>query len=248
MKGMKVLNQVIAVEKGIKTRNYSEFTELHKQSHKIDTFNGFVKTYMKKDEEGEDYPQEKKKVTTTVPEQIKLAVKLLTEMYDITACKEYANCNAKADIVVEGKVIAKDVPATYLLFLEKQIIDLRTFIFNLPALDETEDWTIDVNSGLYKTEPTVTHKSKKVQKPITLAEATDKHPAQVQLISEDIMVGYWNTVKSSGAMPAPIKKELLERAEKFSSAVKCAREKANMQPVEDIHIGAGILSYIFNGQ
>jgi hypothetical protein len=56
------LNQIVAVEKGVKSRVYGEITEMHKASQKPDLFNGFVKTYRKKDEEGEDYPQERKKV------------------------------------------------------------------------------------------------------------------------------------------------------------------------------------------
>jgi hypothetical protein len=81
---MKVLNQIIAMEKGIKSRNYGGFTEIHKVASKLDLFNGFVKTYKKKDEEGEDYPQEKKKVTSNVQELIGNASKLLTETFDIT--------------------------------------------------------------------------------------------------------------------------------------------------------------------
>ncbi len=34
------------------------------------------------------------------------------------------------------------------------------------------------------------------------AEATDKHPAQAELYCEDMPIGYWTTVKFSGALPA----------------------------------------------
>jgi len=242
---MKQLNQIIAVEKGVKSRAYSDISEIHKLSQKSDLFNGFSKTYRKLHDEGEDYPQEKKKVTKTALSQIDTMKKVMSEMFDITATKDYANCNAVADIVVEGNVIAKDVPATFLLFLEKQVNDMRTFVEALPVLDESEDWLFDVNSGQYKTEPTITHKSKKVQKPIVLAEATKEHPAQTQLISEDVLVGYWDTIKYSGALPIPQKKEILERIEKFSSAVKCAREKANSVDAKDVYVGGSIFNYIF---
>jgi len=243
---MKQLNQVIAMEKGIKSRAYAKVTEIHKISTKSDLFNGFTKTYKKKDEEGEDYPQEKKKVIQSVNEQINSLSQSMTEMLDITATKDYANCKAIADVVVDGLVLVKDAPATFLLFLEKQVNDIRTFVENLPTLDESEDWTLDVNSGQYKTDPISTHKTKKVQKPIVLAEATKEHPAQTQLITEDIIVGYWDTVKYSGAMPIPKKKEILDKIEKFSSAVKCAREKANCVDADDIHVGRNIFNYLFN--
>ena len=242
---MKQLNQVLAIEKGMKSRSYSSFTEMHKSASKADLFTGFVKTYKKKDEEGEEYPQEKKKVTQNVQELVRNATQTLTEVLDITATKDFANCKAVADIVVDGKVLVKDCPATYLLFLEKQVLDIRTFIENLPTLDESEDWTLDVNSGQYKTEPTQTHKTKKINKPITLTEATKEHPAQVHLLTEDVVVGYWDTIKFSGAMPVPVKKDILARVEKFSSAVKCAREKANTVDAEDVHVGNNIFEYLF---
>jgi hypothetical protein len=221
---------------------------LHKLSQKADLFNGFAKTYRKLNEEGEEYPQERKKVTHTAINQITELSRVLTEMFDTTASKDYANCKAIADVVVDGKVIAKDVPATFLLFLEKQINDIRTFAEALPVLDESEDWTYDVNSGQYKTEATVTHKSKKVQKPIVLSEATKEHPAQTQLISEDVLVGYWDTVKYSGSLPIPVKAGILSRIDTLSSAVKCAREKANNVNAEDILIGNNIFDYIFVSQ
>ena len=49
------LNQVIAIEKGVKSRVYGEITEMHKTSQKAELFNGFAKNYRKKDEDGEDY-------------------------------------------------------------------------------------------------------------------------------------------------------------------------------------------------
>jgi hypothetical protein len=36
-----------------------------------------------------------------------------------------------------------------------------------------------------------------------LYDATEHHPAQTQLISEDVIVGWWETVKHSGAIPRP---------------------------------------------
>ncbi len=57
------------------------------------------------------------------------------------------------------------------------------------------------------------------------AEATDKHPAQVGVYYEDVAVGFWRTVKFSGALPAKRVGELLERVEKLQQAVKFARER-----------------------
>ena len=245
MKNQK-LNQIVAIEKGIKSRSYSEITKLHKFNQKQELFNGFTKNYKSKDEEGESYPPENKKVQLIATETLEQFSKVLTELLDIEATKDWANCKASADIVIDGEVLVKGVPTPYLLFLEKQINDIRTYIEGLPVLDTSEDWTEDVNSGLFKTDVVKTHKTKKVQKPIVLYEATEKHPAQTQMITEDITVGYWNIIKQSGALPIPQKKKILAKVEKLSSAVKFAREKANSIDAESVEVGAKMFKYLLD--
>lgn len=240
------LNQIVAIEKGLKSRVCSEISNLHKMNQKTELFNGFVKTYMKKDEEGEDYPQEKKKVQIKSEDAIEAFSKALTELFDTTAIKDYANCHAFANITVNGRILVESAPLPFILFLEKQVNDIRTFIEALPVLDESEDWNKDDNSGLYKTEPIQTHRTKKVIRPIILAEATKEHPAQTQLINDDIVVGYWNTVKYSGSIPIPHKKKILEKIELFSQAIKFSREQANSEEVEQKKIGSTIFDYLFN--
>lgn len=56
------LNQIIAIEKGVKAQTYSALTEIHKAVQKPELFNGFAKTYQKVNEEGEDLPAERKRV------------------------------------------------------------------------------------------------------------------------------------------------------------------------------------------
>jgi hypothetical protein len=240
------LNQIVAIEKGVKSRVYGEITEMHKAAQKPELFNGFVKTYRKKDEEGEDYPQERKKVQLEAETVLAQAARLLTEIMDVTATKDYANCHASADVVLDGQVLLKAAPATYLLFLEKQLSDLHTFVEKMPALDETDDWSRDENSALFKTAAIPTQRTKKVQKPLVLYPATAEHPAQTQMITEDIVVGYWDTIKQSGALPVPRKQVLLERIEKLSQAVKFAREQANSAEAEPQKVGGTIFAYLLS--
>jgi hypothetical protein len=161
------------------------------------------------------------------------------------ATKDWANCKAKADVVVDGKTLLSSVPATYLLFLEKQLVDLHTFIKKLPILDASETWTFDASADCWATEPVQTVKTKKVPRNHVKAEATEKHPAQVEVYYEDITIGLWRTVKFSGALPAKRVNELLTRVEKLQEAVKFAREEANNLEVEDIKTGAAIFNYLF---
>lgn len=241
---MPKLNQILAVEKGVKTRVYAEFTELHNATQKPALMNGFTKTYQPRDEDGETYPPESQKVQHEHQAVFERVATGLTELFDITATKDWANCTAKADVVIDGRVLVKDAPATYLLFLEKQLGDLITFVQKMAELDPASDWNIDPSTGLFKTEPTATQRTKKVQRAIVLYDATEHHPAQTQLITEDVVVGQWVTTKLSGALPAPRKKALLAKIEKLIHAVKYAREQANGLEVTDQKVGAAVLGYL----
>jgi hypothetical protein len=239
------LNQIIAIEKGTKSRSLQELTEAHHALQKPALLSGISRTYRPKDEEGEQLPSESTKVQIKAEDIIRDTVESLTRLFDVVATKDWANCKAKADVVVDGKKLLSNVPATYLLFLEKQLVDLQTFIKKLPVLDASETWTFDPSADCWATEPVQTVKTKKVPRNHVKAEATDKHPAQVEVYYEDITVGYWRTVKFSGALPARRVNELLARVEKLQEAVKFAREEANNMEVEDIKTGAAIFNYLF---
>jgi hypothetical protein len=244
---MSKLNQIIAIEKGVKSRVYGRVTELHKLSQRAEPYNGFSKNFRKKDEDGENYPPERKKVQLIARDLLREVARLQTELFDVTATKDWANCRARADVVVGGRTLIKDAPVTYLLFLEKQMSDLRSFIGKLPTLDESDEWSPDPNSHLFRTPKITTHKTRKVQRPIVLYDATEHHPAQTQLISEDIIVGWWDTVKHSGAIPVPEKQRVLERIDKMVKAIKFAREAGNAIDAEEQKIGEAIFGFLLDG-
>jgi hypothetical protein len=239
------LNQILAIEKGIKTRVYAEFTELHQATQKPALMNGFHKSYQPRDEDGETYPSESLKVQHNASDVMERVGKSLTELFDITAAKDFANCTARADVIVDGRTLLTAVPATYLLFLEKQLGDLSTFVAKMAELDPGSDWSVDPGTGLFKTEPTATQRTRKVQRAIVLYDATEHHPAQTQLITEDVVAGSWTTIKYSGALPAPRKKVLLARIEKLSNAVKFAREQANAAEAAEQKLGKEVFDFLF---
>lgn len=242
---MAKLNQVVAIEKGVKSRSYGRISELYKLSQKSDLFDGLTRTYQKKNEDGDDFPAEKRKVQIRISELLTEATKNWTEMMQIEARKDWSNSAAKADVIVDGKVLVKGAPVTFLLFLEKQVTDIKTFLNSLPTLDESEDWNFDRASDLYKTEAIETIKTKKVQRPIILSEATVQHPAQTQLITEDITVGNWLTTRHSGAIPIKEKKGLLVRVDNIINAIKEAREAANsVEEIPTPKVGNELFSYL----
>jgi hypothetical protein len=242
---MTKLNQIIAIEKSVKSRSFQELTEAHQALQKPALLSGIARNYRPKDEEGEQLPPESTKVQVKADDIIRKTVASLTRLLDVTATKDAANCVAKADVVVDGKVLLPKVPVANLLFLEKQLVDLNTFIRKLPVLDAAESWVFDPSADCWATEPMQTVRTKKIPRNHVKAEATEKHPAQVEVYYEDVTVGTWRTVKFSGALPAKRVNELLERVEKLQQAVKFAREEANNAEVTDVKVGDAFFGYLF---
>jgi hypothetical protein len=231
------MNQVLAVEKTVKGKREDQFTEIYRNVQKPELCIGLARTYQPKDDNGEKLPAESKKVQVRVEETLQQTTSLMKEVFNITAQKDFTNCFAKADIVIDGETIAKDVPATHLLWLEKKLLSLADFIGKLPTLSQDTAWQFDAGQGLYRSEPVETIKTKKVEDFKTVSPATKEHPAQVVKVTEDVTVGTWKTTHLSGAIPVDRKKQLLERVEKFQRAVKEAREEANQTEIHDLSTG-----------
>jgi hypothetical protein len=239
------LNQIIAVEKGVKSKSFADLTDAHQAVQKSAPLAGISRVYQPKDEEGEQLPPESTRVQLKTEEILRQVAETLTRLFDVTATKDWSNLTARADVTVDELTIARDVPVTYLLFLEKQLTDLHTFVKKLPVLDAAESWVRDDSTDSWKTEPVRTIRTKKVPRNHVKAEATEKHPAQVDVYYEDVAVGYWTTVKFSGALPAKRVNDLLDRVLKLQTAVKFAREEANSADVVDQKVGATIFGYLF---
>jgi len=205
------LNQIIAVEKGVKSRSFQELTEAHHALQKPTLLSGIARTYRPRDEEGEALPPESTKVQIKAEDIVRQTGEIMSRLFDVTATKDWANCLARADVVLDGQVLLGQVPITYLLFLEKQLVDIHTFIRKLPVLDAAETWAFDSSADCWATEPVQTLRTRKVPRNHVKAEATDKHPAQVEVYYEDVTVGYWRTVKFSGVLPAQRINDMLVR-------------------------------------
>nr|WP_232320327.1 hypothetical protein [Herbidospora daliensis] len=238
------LNQILAVEKGVKADVQRKVADANTLIQKAPLLSGISRTYQPIDDEGEQLPPESTRVQVQAEQVLRDVTVTLTRLFDVTATKDVANCAAKADVVVDGATLVRDVPVTYLLFLEKQLTDLHALISRLPTLDPSETWSLDGNTDTWRTEPVRTTRTKKVPRNHVLAEATEKHPAQVQVFTEDVVVGYWTRVAFSGALPQRRVNELLTRLTKLQEAVKFAREEANGTEITDQRIGEALFGYL----
>lgn len=241
---MPKLNQIVALEKGVKAEANAAITGAYHRIQKPDLFAGIARTYEPLADDGEKLPAEATRVQYRAEDLLATEVRAAwTRLLDLTATKDVANSQAKADIKVGDTVIAADVPVTYLIWLEKQLTDLHTLISKLPLLDNAFSWARD-SAGDWATPTVQTVKTKKVPRNHVKAEATDKHPAQVEMYYEDVQVGTWSTVRFSGAMPAARQRELLARVSALQDAVKIAREEANGLEVTDRHVGGALFDYL----
>lgn len=239
------LCQVLAIDSGVRNKSKTELTALHRSAEKQELYAGLNRTYRSKDEDGEKFPDERQHAALKSKEVLAKLQGILSEALDIELTKDIGNCTAKADVIVDGATILKDVPVSYLLFLEKQLDDLFTFTTKMPTLDSSEVWTWDPAQNLYRSTPVETTKTKKRMTPVVLYEATKEHPAQVKEVTEDVVVGFWSATKFSGALPADRKEVLTSRIQQLQKAVKFAREEANSAVVEKKTASTALFDYLF---
>ena len=214
---------------------------------KADHFRGHNKTvsFFDSGREGEN-TAETKQIVTTVYDKLTHTFKIVGRHYDALIQLEEANGRAKADLVIDGTTIMKDVPATFLLGMESRLKSVREMIMAIPTLEMSTKWEPDANmgDGYYRAEPLIAMKGEKNLKFLTVAEATDRHPAQVEKWNEDVPVARIETTHTSSMITPHEKSAMLLRCEKMISAVKKARQRANTVDVTDISIAEEIFGYI----
>jgi hypothetical protein len=241
---MTKLHQIIAVEETAKRDG--DLTPAYHTLQKPALFSGFRRTYSPMVEEGVKYPEETNKVQANAKDLLAEALKGLGKLINVTGTKDVGNCKARADIMVDGVVLAKDVPATHILFLEKKLVDLRTLVSKLPVLDASKDWTYDPAKGCYITPPDLKFKTKKTYKSLVKIEPGPHSPGQAEIITVDEIEGTWSQVDMSTAIPADTVRKLNEKISKLEIALKTAREHANSVEIDNVSHGEKILGYIFD--
>lgn len=239
-------NQLLAVERDVKTVADKALTGAYHDAQKGALFSGFSKTYQPLDADGELFPPESQVLQVRVNEQIKHMQAKVADLFDITQRKNAANCVAKATVELDGKPFIQDAPGSYLLWLEKKLIDMRTYASKLPRLPADEQWVWSPEQGCYIAPLARTVKTKKVQEIRVIVPATKEHPAQVAQFTDDKTIGHWSTLKYSGALPSTVVDGYMERIDVLIAAVKQARQKANSIEVPTVDpIGAKVLGFIF---
>jgi hypothetical protein len=241
-------NQIIALVQGKKARAAKLLTSIH-HSWKDGKIEGISRTYSPLADDGEKFPSESRVVQVRVESEIKKLQVELNDVINIVFTQECGNTHAEADIIVNETSLLHKVPVTALLFLEKQLVDLKTFAQKLPTLPTDKVWSKDEAKNCWVTEQEQTVKTQKVIEPIVKYDATPEHPAQTDLITKDKTIGHWSTIHLSGALPETERDAIVARIETLQDAVKIAREEANSQEVDmKTQVGEAVLGYIFTSE
>ncbi len=189
----------------------------------------------------------RQEVADTVMERIFFVSKCFARYWDLRLQKESANQEAKADVIVDGKAMFKNVPVTFLLNMEEELRQIRKVYDAAPTLAPGISWIPDEQKGRgiykseYKEEKTKGEKSVEFT---VLVPATKEHPAQVREWSADKAVGKYITETYSGMISPADKALMLSRVDTLLQAFKKARQRANCQETASMEIGKTIIDYI----
>lgn len=244
----KRLGAAIAREIQIRKDIMRKLTDAYHALKVPDLLDGILGTYQPRDEEnGEKLPPEGKRVQATVEEMIVATREGLVEMYDATATRDYSNASAaaRADVIVDGETLIAKAPMPYLLWLEKQLDELKAFATRMPTLSASTEWRRSEGRGVYESLPVRTARSVPLPTVITLSPATDKHPANAQLASVPTVVGEWTRYKYSGNVPVERRELILRRINLLKVAVAVARAEINATEIEERQVGETVMDFIF---
>lgn len=194
---------------------------------------------------------ERKELDTTVRAKLDYLFNHLTRYMDVALQVDATNMTAVADIVIDGKVLARSVPATFLLTLESELRDLRTMANAIPTLAPGKAYEKDATLGpnvWRQVNPEESFRTNKVIMHKILVQPTKEHPAQVEKWTETVNVGKYVTHAWFGSMSSAEKSELLGRIDALSRAVKEARQRANGTTVCHVTIGQALRDFILDGK
>lgn len=247
---MTKLHEILACEGDIQATAQSLMTEtINTFSKKVDHFIGQTRrlTMIEESRQAEN-AEEDKPLVTTVLDKLDYIKRPVCKYWDTLYRKESTNQHAAADLIVDGTVLAKDVPATYLLGMERRLKDLRDMVLTAPTLNPSATWERDEVAGPGRwrsSKPEKRLKTEKVLRFKVMVEPQDKHPAQVEKWFEDAPVGTIEVQSFSGMLPPAGKSRILERIDNLILAVKSARQRANTAEVTEDKIAEVLWTYMF---
>ena len=234
------LHQHLAALNELEAQDRKVTEETGKVWGKHEIFDGFVRVLHMNDDprkHEEKGAGESRELTTTVITRLAYETDFIAKNLDAQLQREVANTLAKADVVLpDGTIVLRDLPVTALMYFEKYWTRKRQVYDGIPTIDTTKRWERNDQAaleGVLRTvEPEKANRTEKQKVVITKAEATEKHPAQVELHDKDVVVGYYEKDFQTGKMTPAQKHALLAFVDGLILAFRKAKAVANETAVD----------------
>ena len=254
---MTYLHQLIAVQRGVDeetAKTLGAVKHLLAVGGEQDPLTGLSRVYEARDVDGEELPAQTRRVQITAAELVAKVASALDRLFSLKFSREEGNCNARADVTVDGTTLLMDVPVGFLMFLEAQVGQIVGLIDQIPTLNPADDWSdsaAGLREGVWQSAPRKTAVPKRLPQVQILSPAQvidgQKFDPQVRPYETEVTVGWWTTVKYSGQMDPKVQQDMRARAVKVQDALRKARETANRLETTDRH-ATPLLEYIFGEQ
>ena len=178
-KNKNLLHALLAVEPDLKGRGDKIIREtIHTFKQKQPHFSSSSKSYEPTKEDGRTFPPENKPMVTTVTDKLSYFQEQLIKTIDLIYQKNMTNIDTEVDLEIDGTLFAEKITATALLDLKKYFTMVREVYSAIPTLSPSKKWERDPDTpNVYRADPVIRQKEEKVPFAVTLAPATDKHPA-----------------------------------------------------------------------
>jgi hypothetical protein len=245
------LHELLAAEKTVLSATDLLVKDVENKFSKAQYFEGSDKTLTLINDSPvkdatEKAARETRPLTTTVPDTLQYMLASWVKAEDLLFQKNKTNCSALASIEFEGQTLIEGVPVDELMGLENRLVTLRTVLQKMPTLDSSKKWVVDASRDHgWKTEvPETAVKTEKDVQSVVLYAATDKHPAQIEKITKDIVVGYFDQTKFSGAVTSRAKADALRNIDTLIAEVKRSRTRANNVDIEVVNVGQILVNLI----
>lgn len=245
---MAKLHELLAAEGTVKTQADKCRSDLintfEKKRH---LFGEKVVTFQPSTDGAEKVTEEQSDLQTTAKQELRWIAGIWTKALDAAFQIAESNMAARADVVLDsGVTLLTGVPATALLELEKRAAEIQALVTAIPTLDPAKGFKPDPDrgDGIYKAREVRKTRTKKIVRPLVKYEATKEHPAQVDMVPEDVPVGTILEQEWSGLLTPAEKADMLARAEEVRRALKMARSRANEAEAAKVAVAQGIFTYV----
>lgn len=191
-----------------------------------------------------------KEVVETVDGKLDHVWEAVRDAVNVSMAKEASNASmeARASVIVNGVTLIVDAPGTALLTLEKRLGQIKNLYAAIPTLDPSYAWELDVDAALNGTMKTIRpqegYKTEKQHDFKVMVPASDKFPAQVSEYTLDRNVAKVTVERQSGMVSPATKARWLKRISDLQTAVKQARQRANMAEVIELPVADTVREFI----